>query len=289
MQMSDGDAKYLKLAALRESEGQTPLFCFPGAGGEVGIFKDMASLMEGDQPVYGIDMRKFFDIDRKFTVEQLAALCLSMIREKQARGPYHMCGYSFGAIVAYEAANRLSHSGEDIGVLAMIDTGNPAFRTQLSSAEATQLQKAYLANRLARYFRFLAEGNIRSFAGSVFALLASRAGIGTRRLIRRVFLAMNQAMPDVFRNNDRALFEALLAYNPPPSALSLLLFYGEHRRAEYGGDRTLGWSLCASGEVDVELASEGHVEMMNFPYVRGFAAKLSGISSGRTKITPDPL
>ena len=283
MQVHDGEAKHLKLVPLREFEGQTPLFCFPGAGGEVGIFKDMASLMEGDQPIYGIDMRKFFDIDRKFTVEQLAGLCLSMIREKQARGPYHMCGYSFGAIVAYEVASRLSHSGEDIGVLAMIDTGSPSFRTQLPSAEATQLQKTYLANRLARYFRFLAEGNIRTFAGGILALLASRAGIRTRRLIRRVFLAMNRPMPDVFRNNDRALFEAWLAYSPPPSALSLLLFYGEHRRAEYGGDRTLGWSLCASGEVDVELAPEGHVEMMTFPYVRCFAATLSEISSERAK------
>ena len=51
-------------------------------------------------------------------VEQLAELCLSAMRETQACGPYHMCGYSFGAIIAYEVALRLRRNGEDVGVLA---------------------------------------------------------------------------------------------------------------------------------------------------------------------------
>jgi thioesterase domain-containing protein len=283
MQMYDGQTKYLEVVRIRESGGQTPLFCLPGAGGEVTTFREMASLLKDDQSVYGIDMQEFFATDRKFTVEQLAGFCLSVIRDTQARGPYHMCGYSFGAVVAYEVANRLRRNGEAVGVLALIDTGNPAFRTRLSSAETKQLQKLYLANRLSKYIRFLANANVRRFAGSLLSLFASRAGIRTRRLIRRVFLAVNRPMPSVFRHNDRTLFEAWFAYNPPPSALSLLLFYGEHRRAEYGGDRTLGWSLCASGEVDVELASEGHVEMMKSPYVRSFAAKLSGSLRGEAK------
>jgi thioesterase domain-containing protein len=276
MQMHDEEMKYLEVVTLSGSGGQTPLFCLPGAGGEVATFREMASLIADDQSVYGIDMQKFFATDREFTVEQLADFCLSAIREMQARGPYHMCGYSFGALIAYEVATRLGRNGEDVGVLALIDTGNPAFRAQLSSAETKQLDKTYVANRLGKYFRFLANGNIRTFAGSLLSLFAARAGIRTRRLIRNICRAMNRPMPDVFRHNDRALFDAWRAYNPPASALSLLLFYGAHRRAEYGGDRTLGWGLCASGEVDVELASEGHVEMMKFPHVRSFAAKLSG-------------
>ena len=111
------------------------MFCLPGAGGEVGIFREMASLMEDGQSVDAIDMQKFFDADRKFTAEQIADLCLPVIVETQARGPYHFCGYSFGAIVAYEVASRLKRDGETVGVVAMIDSGNPAFRDRLSSAE----------------------------------------------------------------------------------------------------------------------------------------------------------
>ena len=253
MQTHDRELKYVEVVALREAAGQTSLFCFPGAGGDGTTFREMASLMAEDQSVYGIDLQKFFETDRKFTAEQLADLALSAIRETQTSGPYHMCGFSFGAIVAYEVASRLKRSGEDVGVLALIDTGNPAFRSQLSSAEAKQLHRTYVANRLGRYFRVLAKGNFRSFAGGLLSLFASRAGPGSRRLIRSVSRALKRPMPTVLRNNDRALFDAWMAYNPPRSALSLLLVYGEHRCAEHGGDRTLGWGLCASGEVDVVL------------------------------------
>lgn len=275
----DGEMKYLEIVTLKEAGGRTPLICFPGAGGAVTIFREMVASIEADQPVDGIDMQKFFDADRQFTVEQLADLCLSAIREKQKRGPYLLCGYSFGAIVAYEVAARLMRDGEDIGVVAMVDTGNPAFRAQLSSTETQQINRSYAANRLGKYLRILADGNIRRFADGVSAVLAARAGIKTRRLIRRAFRAINRPMPDVFRHNDRALFEAWTAYNPPPSALSLLLFYDEHRPLDYGSDRTLGWGLSTSGQVDVELASEGHVEMMKAPYVRSFAARLIEFSN----------
>ena len=283
MQMHDGEVKYLEVVALREASGQTSLFCIPGAGGDGTTFREMASLMAEDQSVYGINMQKFFDTYRKFRVEQLAELCLSAMRETQACGPYHMCGYSFGAIIAYEVAVRLRRIGEDVGVLALIDTGNPAFRTHLSSTETTQLQRTYVANQLSKYFRILAKGNIRKVTAGLLSLFASRAGTRTRRLIRRVFLVMNRPMPDLFRYNDRALFQAWLEYDPPPSKLSLLLIYGEHRRAEYGGDRTLGWRLCASGEVEVVSVSEEHFEMMIFPHVRSIAAKLSECLNGQAK------
>jgi thioesterase domain-containing protein len=275
MQRRDEQMEYVNVVTLRDSGGRIPLFCFPGAGGAVGIFGDIAASIGADRPVYGIDLQKCFDRDRKLTVEQLADECLPAIREKQERGPYFICGYSFGALIAYEVATRLRCIGEDIGVVGLIDTGNPAFRAQLSSARTKQLDKAYAANRLRKYFRILASGNIRTFASGLLAVFAGRAGVRTRRLVRHIFSAMNRPMPAVLRNNDRALFEAWIAYDPPPGALSLLLLYGEHRRSEYGGDRTLGWGTRTSGEVQVELAPEGHVEMMKAPHVFAFTAKLS--------------
>jgi thioesterase domain-containing protein len=281
--MQNEEMEHIELVALGGVGGGTPLFCFPGAGGGVGVFREMASLIADDHAVCGIDMQRFFDGDRNFTVEQLADLCLPTIRVMQTHGPYHLCGYSFGALVAYEVASRLSRDEEIVGVVALIDTGNPAFRTQLSSAKTTQLQKTYVANRLRKYLRFLTSGNIGTIANSLSALFAARAGIRTRRLIRSFCQAMNRPMPDVFRHNDRALFDAWRAYNPPASALRLLLFYEAHRCDEYGGDRTLGWGLCASGEIDVELGLGGHVEMMKSQHVRNFAAKLSEYFKGDTK------
>jgi thioesterase domain-containing protein len=277
MQVGDVKQKCVEMVPLRDGGGPAYLFCIPGAGGEVAIFKEMTHCMGVNESVYAMDMRRFFDVDRKFTVEELADLCLSVIEDAGVDGPYHFCGYSFGAIVAYEVANRLRRNGESVGVVAMIDTGNPAFGNRLSSAEATQRQKAYLSNRVSKYLRFLAEGNMGMFAGSVLALLASRAGVRSRRVIRAAFFAFNRPMPVIFRNNDRALMEAWSAYKPPCSDLSLLLYYGDYRQAEHGGDHTLGWNACTSGLVDVEIASQGHVDLMKRPHVGKFAVRLIGI------------
>lgn len=264
-----------EIITLRESAGATPLFCFPGAGGATGIFHEMTASIEATQSVYGIDLQNFFAADRKFTVEQLADLCVSTVREKRKHGPYLLCGYSFGAIIAYEVATRLRHLGEDVGIVAMVDTGNPAFVSALSAVETQQLHKSYLSNRLRKYFLILKGGNVRIFASGLSAVLAARAGIRTRRAIRTLFSAMNRPMPDILRHNDRSLFEAWRAYKPPASELPLLLFYEAHRPSEYGGDLTLGWSVCTSGRIRMEPTSAGHVQMMTNPHVRGFAARLS--------------
>ena len=76
MQMQTKEMDHLELVTLGGSGGVTPLFCFPGAGGEVGMFQEMALLIAGHHSVYGIDMKRFFAHDRNFTVEQLADLCL---------------------------------------------------------------------------------------------------------------------------------------------------------------------------------------------------------------------
>ena len=68
--MQNEEMEHIELVALGGSGGGTPLFCFPGAGGGVGVFREMASLIADDHAVYGIDMQRFFDGDR---IEPLVA------------------------------------------------------------------------------------------------------------------------------------------------------------------------------------------------------------------------
>ena len=41
----------------------------------------------------------------------------------EPKGPYHIAGYSFGAIVALEIAQQLVASGRQVGLLGAIDSG----------------------------------------------------------------------------------------------------------------------------------------------------------------------
>ena len=121
-------------------------------------FEQMASMLPEDWPVCAIDCARFFNAYESFSIEQLADLCLQIIRKNQTRGPYHLCGYSLGRVVAYEVAARLANAREDIGLLALIDAPNPSFKSNLSRGEATDFQMKHFVDRIVKYGRNLRSG-----------------------------------------------------------------------------------------------------------------------------------
>jgi thioesterase domain-containing protein len=56
------------------------------------------------------------------TVEAMAEEYLREIKRWQPDGPYYLCGYSFGGLVAFEMARRLLQSGDKVGLVALFDT-----------------------------------------------------------------------------------------------------------------------------------------------------------------------
>jgi thioesterase domain-containing protein len=124
----------------RTAGSGSPLFCLPGSGGNVQIFREMVAALPEDHPVYAIDMEWLCDAREDFTVEQLAAFCLDQIRDIQTFGPYYLCGYSFGGLVAYEIATRLIDEGDSAGLVALLDAPNPALLSNLSEADSARFR-----------------------------------------------------------------------------------------------------------------------------------------------------
>ncbi|MYT22174.1 hypothetical protein GTW69_18055, partial [Streptomyces sp. SID7760] len=59
------------------------------------------------------------------TVEELAAAHLKALRRVRPTGPYHLAGWSFGGLLAYEMAVQLRAAGQEVAILALLDTGYP--------------------------------------------------------------------------------------------------------------------------------------------------------------------
>ena len=97
---------HARMVSFRAVGDGSPLFCFPGAGGNSDIFRYMTAALPEGRPVYAIDMEWLCETSEPFTIEELAAYCLDIIRGVGKRGPYYLCGYSFGGLVAYEIAAR---------------------------------------------------------------------------------------------------------------------------------------------------------------------------------------
>jgi thioesterase domain-containing protein len=261
------------LVTLSTSVTGSPLFCVPGSGGDVTIFRDLAALM-GDRPIYAIDLSKVYDACGDLTIERLAGFCLKEIRENQEHGPYYLCGYSFGGLVAYEIASLLSAEGERAGFVALVDTPNPALYENLSSAEAARFRATYLTDRIKKYGRNLIHGNLRALGTDFLALLSSAMGESGWRAARALFKMINRPMPEILRGTDPAYFKAGRAYVPKPCATRLIVFRGSDRGPEYDLDRTMGWGLCAAGGIDIHVVPGGHLDILNVPHVSSLVDKL---------------
>ena len=252
-----------------------PLFCFPGAGGNVHIFEEMTAALPAGQPVYALDMEPLCDADRDFTIEQLAPIYLEVVRSHQKRGPYYFCGYSFGGLVAYEIAGRLIEEGESVKLVGLLDAANPAMLLNLSQADTAQFHKTYIIDRIKRYSENLLKGEIKAFAGRGFAFVVARLGKWFAPAVKILFRMVNKPLPKVFRANDPVFQKAWRDYVPKPYAGEIVVFRVEDRGPEYDRDLSMGWQACVKGEVIVHTVPGGHVDMMTMPSVRVVAEKLA--------------
>lgn len=108
---------------------RAPLFCVHAAGSNVLIYRPLARHLGLDQPLYALQAR---GVDGQITapfvrVEEMAANFINQIRTVQSAGPYRLLGASFGGLVIYEMAQQLLAQGEQISLLAMLDTDCPIY------------------------------------------------------------------------------------------------------------------------------------------------------------------
>lgn len=117
------EAGWPPLVAIQPKGSRPPLFCVHGAGGNVLIYRDLARRLGPDQPLFGLQSRGLDGNSAPLdTVEAMAALYVDEIRRAQPRGPYFLGGYCGGGTIAFEAAQQLVASGEQVALLALFDT-----------------------------------------------------------------------------------------------------------------------------------------------------------------------
>ncbi|HJT79671.1 MAG TPA: AMP-binding protein, partial [Chthoniobacterales bacterium] len=107
------------LISLSDAQTGQNIFWAPSVG-SVERFVEchrLARLLCGEYRFVGFDPApELTDIDK------LAQHCLKLIRSEQPHGPYFLAGYCQCGHVAYEIATRLERDGEEVGLLAILDS-----------------------------------------------------------------------------------------------------------------------------------------------------------------------
>src|SRR5207237_2273418 len=126
----------LPLVALRLRGNKPPLYCVPGAGADALQFRILARYLPDDQPIFAFQPRGLNGRSPHLrSVEEMAKSYIDALRVHQPRGPYYLCGASFGGVVAFEMARRLTADGDEVRMLALLDSHGgeyPKRRTDLS-------------------------------------------------------------------------------------------------------------------------------------------------------------
>ncbi len=140
---ADSTPEFSPLVLLKPGNGGAPLFIFHGIGGTVVEFADLGKRLDTGGEVYAVQAQGVDGAKPPLdSVDDMATLYCDAIREKQPTGPYWLCGYSFGGLIAMEVARRLKHAGEDIGLLFLIDAYAHPVTWPLKSLLKVRLRKA---------------------------------------------------------------------------------------------------------------------------------------------------
>ncbi|WP_147444808.1 non-ribosomal peptide synthetase [Corallococcus sp. CA053C] len=103
-----------------------PLFLVHGGGGSVLGYTELVRQLGSQRPVYGLFAS---GLDGGAlppdSVEALARDYLAQVRTVQPQGPYLLAGWSLGGLVALELARQLQAVGEQVELLALMDSTVP--------------------------------------------------------------------------------------------------------------------------------------------------------------------
>jgi thioesterase domain-containing protein len=130
--------RYQTLMPIKKKGDGAPLFCVHGQP------LRLAQRMRSDRPIYGLShvyYKETFD-EAPHSIEELATIYLSEVRQVQPTGPYFFCGFSLGGMLAYEMSRQLLEAGETIGGLTLVEPSIPVSKHGLGRKLATWKQKS---------------------------------------------------------------------------------------------------------------------------------------------------
>jgi acetoacetyl-CoA synthetase len=201
----------------------------------------------------------------------MAAAYVAAIREAQPSGPYALAGYSFGGLVAYEMARRLRAGGEQVELLALLDT--VLWERFLPPVDnlAYHLEMASLAVRRARVLPakdvapFLA-GKLRQFGHRMLLRLGVRDDFVT-------IDDLEGPMAERWRRMRRIGAHAFRAFRPARYDGRLSLF--QIRGPRFDGCDPIPIWRRAVGSIELFPIDGAHGHIMEKPYVSTLATQLS--------------
>ena len=255
------------LVSLRSDGQGVPFYCVHPVGGHALAYVPLARALAPRRPVLAFQCPGLEAGEPALDgVEALAERYLEAMVARRRRGPYHLGGWSFGGLVAFEMARRLRETGDDVS-LVLVDCATPGSKDPIPLDELS-LTRRFVADFFARSGVDVSEEDRRRLAGHdldalldaaleravAVGLLASTGGRDSLRRFQSLFVR-NVRSERHYRPGSLA-GEALLVRASTPGSPSV--------------DPSLGWSGLVE-RLTVETVSADHYSLLRPPAVRSVA------------------
>lgn len=267
------------LVPIQPKGSKPPFFCIHPLGGEILCYRPLALHLGQDQPFYGIQPQ---GLDGKLPplnrIEDMAALYIQEIKTIQPSGPYFLGGYSLGGMIAYEMAQQLYRQGEEVGILAMLDTCRPG----------SSKRSPFLKRVLVHFENFLEQGP--SYLSQKLVGWTQWGKYTVQEKYMRL-LGIKEPLAEDDKHIEimDANLEALNTYvfQSYPGRMLLLRTSDKSRTDAVGEqyDPQFGWGELVTGGVDTHQIPGSHLSFLDEPNVRVLAEKLKECLEKRVAVS----
>ncbi|XEU66152.1 amino acid adenylation domain-containing protein [Tistrella mobilis] len=256
-----------RLVPLRRDGSGAPLFCLPPGGGTVFCYGPLVDRLAPGRPVWGLQAAGVEPGETPHeSLDEMAAAYLAAIRHIQPKGPYHLIGWSFGGHVAYQMAAMLEAAGEEVALLALLDTFPPEHVPRVD--ERYRREEAYLAYLAGLAGIAVAEDELAPLTSPARLRLVADRAVAAGALpardaegtVRRL-LALTQISGRLAREATLPGYRGPLAMLRAAEALTPAL--EDLARC----DPACGWGRHATGPLTAATVPGRHDTMMTAPHV----------------------
>jgi thioesterase domain-containing protein/NAD(P)-dependent dehydrogenase (short-subunit alcohol dehydrogenase family) len=237
-----------------------PVYVISGLSGNVIKFHSLAFHLGEDQPMYGLLPRGLDGKDSYHArIEDMAADYVEAIRTMQPEGPYHLVGYSFGGIVAFEVAQQITAQRGQVGVLGLFDATEWHYMNKVQGSLGLSKRLKQWGEHLEAIL--LSEDRV----GYTKVLVGEKSSKIKSRLFPTKGRPLSRKIGSIEENNSYAAE----SYHPKVYPGKLTLFRCTKREVHQGDDPFMGWGEFAGGGTEVYPVPSTH-----FTILKGAGAKV---------------
>ncbi len=258
------------LVAIQPQGSKPPLFFVHPVGGNILCYYELSLHLGSNQPFYGLQAVGLNGESQPYNrIEDMAAKYIEALREIQPNGPYFLGGWSMGGIVAFEMATQLLRNGEQVAMLAMLDSPAPVNSEQIAEIDDYNDVKI-----LVDFATDMAQSAGKNLSGSVEQLQGLTLDEQLNYLLEQARIAnlvpldfeleQLRCLLNVFKSN----VLALQSYTPQVYPNQILYFQASDEVSNEFSNPTLIWAGLSSEPIKIISIPSNHYTIITKPHIQ---------------------